>query len=388
MKSELYGILLKIAQGSIDSSKIIYFVIIALLILICIRADRKNKKRYDKMMASVMAASENEYGSGGADNTCVWQSSVDAAAVNAYREEYGRLKLRNLWDVIKIFIIVFAIGIPMAWIMYKDGSVDSFGSFIGKIIMPVVLLFLFIVVVHLRSPSAAMISDDSVIYRRLVPVMVKSLFGADAVYSRTHALDSMQLKKLNFYEHRPEEIKGSDYISGVYKGVQFECSYEDAEYTERDGEGDEHTYSTFRGIMLVIPYRKNSGSMLGLRGRTEQEIKDRTGMHSFGNRIDRMENDRFNRLYFIMSRDDENLYYMLTPDTMEKLITLYENFGGFSERLHVCFSEDLLYIGAPLGNYLRHKSVAPSAGALEKVQQKMWKDLNVVRAVLDLALTF
>lgn len=44
-----------------------------------------------------------------------------------------------------------------------------------------------------------MISDDSVVYRKLVPPMIKSLFGTDAGYSHTRALDSAQLKKLNFY---------------------------------------------------------------------------------------------------------------------------------------------------------------------------------------------
>lgn len=388
MKQGFYGIILSSSEENSDTTRIFFWGIVALLVFAYIRAYTKNKKRYDKMMSSVMASSGNDYPAGGTGNTYSWQNSVDAATLNEYRKDYIRLKIHNVWDVIKIFIVSFLIGIPVIWLIRKDATIDSVQSFLNGFFLPIMVVFLLIVIIHLRAPSFAMIRDDSVVYRRLVPLMIRSLFGADAVYSRTGEMDSKQLKKLNFYEHRPEEIKGSDYISGVYKGVRFECSYENAEYSEKDGEGDTHTYSTFRGIMLVIPYRKQCGSMLGLRGRTEQEIKDRKGMYSFGNRIGRMENDKFNRLFHIMSRDDENLYYMLTPDTMEKLIALYENFGGFSERLHVCFHENMIYIGVPLGNYLRHKAVAPSVVTLEKVQQKLWNDLNVVRAVLDLALTF
>lgn len=372
------------------SETIIFIAIVALLVFAYIKSYRKNKRRYDKMMSSVMAVPENEYMTGGMNNTCVWNNSIDAATVNEYRKDYARLKLHNLWGIIKRFIIIFGIAFGFLLIgCMQKGTLDLFRVYVEKMFMPVVMLFLVDVCIYLKAPSSAMISDDSILYRRLVPKMVRSLFGADTVYSHTRAMDNTKLRKLNFYEHRPEEIKGRDYISGVYKGVRFECGYENAEYTEKDGEGDKYTYSTFHGIMLMIPYRKTSDSMIGLRGRTEQEIKDRKGMRTFGNRIDKTENDKFNRLFFIMSQDEKNLYYMLTPDILEKLIVLYENFGGFSERLHVCFDEDVLYIGIPLEkNYLMYKSVAPSAGALKKVQEKMWNDLNVVRAVLDLVLTF
>lgn len=241
--------------------------------------------------------------------------------------------------------------------------------------------------IYIVFPRSAMLHDDSIVYRKLVPMMVQSLFGSDAVYSRTKALDSEQLKKLNFYEHYPEEIKGRDYIAGVYKGVRFECSFENAEYTGSDGDGHDSAYSTFRGIMLVLPYRKKSGSMLGLRGKTPNEVKEGNGIKLFCNRRDRTENEEFNRLFHIMSRDDENLYYMLTPATMEKLIALYKKFSGYSEKLHVCFKEDLLYIGVPLWNYLSYKPAAPGAEGLKKIQKSLWNDLSVVRAVLDLALT-
>ncbi|MGN0436620.1 MAG: DUF3137 domain-containing protein [Wujia sp.] len=388
MKHEFYGIVLASFEKNSETTRIIFIAIVVLLVLSYISSYKKNKKSYDKMMSSVMVTPGDESMIGG--KTYVWQNQVDASTMSAYRKDYASLKIHNLWRVVKSFIVIFgvAIGVSLIWIMHRKTTLEAFWSSADKIFMLTVLLFLLVVGIELTSPSSTMISDDSVMYSRLVPMMIGSLFGADAVYSRTRAMDSEKLMKLNFYEHTPDEIKGSDYISGIYKGVKFECGYENAEYTEKDGDGDKITYSAFRGLMLVIPYRKKSGSMLGLRGKTEQEMKDGKGVKTSRNRIGRTENDKFNRLFNIMSRDDENLYYMLTPDTMEKLIILYENFGGFSKKIHVCFSEELLYIGVPLGNYLRHKSVAPNAGALGKVQQKMWNDLNVVRAVLDLALTF
>ena len=317
------------------------------------------------------------------------QNIIDSAFVSEYRKDYAGAEAHNVWGVIKIFILTFGIvlGIPLIRFVCRDSSADAFWPYLRKVLIPALLIFLFIAAVYLRTSSSAMISDDSVVYGRLVPMMVNSLFGTDVIYSRTKAPDSAQFMRLNFFEHRPDEIKGSDLLSGVYKGVNFKCSYENAEYTEKDGEGDSYTYSTFCGIMLALPYRKTSGSMLGLRGRTEQEIKDRKGMRSFGRRIGKTENDEFNRLFYIMSYDDENLFYMLTPDVMEKLIMLYRSLDSFSKRLHVCFSEDTLYIGIPAKNFLRHRYVAPNEAALKKVQQKLWDNLMTVRSVLDMAVT-
>lgn len=336
-----------------------------------------------------MENSENKHMTGNIDNSNLWENIVDNETLNHYRKDCAKLKLDNIWGVIKIFVVILGIllGIPVICLMFMKGAPDAVRALMDGFFLPAVVIALMFVIAHLCSPSSTLIQDDSVVYSRLVPLMIRSLFGTETVYSRTRGLDSVQIKELNFYERIPEEIKGSDYISGVYKGIQFECGYENVEYTEKDGDGDRYTHSTFCGIMLVLPYRKISSSMIGLRGRTEQEIKNRKGMRLFGKRIERTDNEKFNRLFHIISPDDDNFYEILTPDMMEKLIALYEKLGGFSEKIHVCFREDMLYIGVPLGNYLRYKAVAPSVKNLEKIQQKLWNDLNVARAILDLALT-
>ncbi|MBO5238375.1 MAG: DUF3137 domain-containing protein [Lachnospiraceae bacterium] len=369
------GIVLS-SSGMDRNSKIIFCGIWVLLILAFVIGRIQSKKRYERMMSSVMETNGDDYKTGNGENTCVWKIVTDAAVVRGYWKDCLKAKF-NLWNIIKVLLVVVGI---MLGIFAVIRLVQGEGKYW-------VWLILLAIGIYIIFPRSSMLHDDSIVFRRLVPRMVQSLFGSDAVYLRTKALDSEQLKKLNFYEHHPEEIKGRDYISGVYKGVQFECSFENAEYTGSDGDGHDATRSTFYGIMLVLPYRKTSGSMLGLRGKAQHEIKERSGKKLFCNRRDETENKEFNRLFHIISQDDENLFYMLTPATMEKLIALYKTFSGCSERLHVCFKEDKLYIGVPLWNYMNYKPATSGTSGLKKIQKSLWNDLCIVKAVLDLALT-
>lgn len=218
-----------------------------LLILAFVIGRIQSKKRYEKMMSSVMETNGDDYKTGNGENTCVWKNVTDAAVVRGYWKDCLKAKF-NLWNIIKVLLVVV-------------------------------------------------------------------------------------------------------------------------------------------GIMLVLPYRKTSGSMLGLRGKAQHEIKERSGKKLFCNRRDETENKEFNRLFHIISQDDENLFYMLTPATMEKLIALYKTFSGCSERLHVCFKEDKLYIGVPLWNYMNYKPATSGTSGLKKIQKSLWNDLCMVKAVLDLALT-
>lgn len=357
------------------NSKIIFCGILILLILAFVIDHIQSKKRYEKMMSFVMKTNGNEYTIGSGGNACIWKSVTDAAVVHAYCKDCLKAKY-NLLNIIKALLVV--VGIVMG-ISAVIRLIQGEGNYL-------VWLILLVIGIYIIFPRSSILHDDSVVFCRLAPLMVQSLFGSDAVYSRTKALDSEQLKKLNFYEHHPEKIKGRDYITGVYKGVQFECSFENAEYTGSDGDGHDTTRSTFSGIILVLPYRKISKSMLGLRGKTQSEINERKGTKLFCDRRDKTENKEFNRLFYIMSQDDENLFYMLTPATMEKLIALYKNFSGCSERLHVCFKENKLYIGVPLWNYMNYKITASGTSGLKKIQKSLWNDLCVVKAVLDMAL--
>lgn len=179
MKQGFYGIILSSSEENSDTTRIFFWGIVALLVFAYIRAYTKNKKRYDKMMSSVMASSGNDYPAGGTGNTYSWQNSVDAATLNEYRKDYIRLKIHNVWDVIKIFIVSFLIGIPVIWLIRKDATIDSVQSFLNGFFLPIMVVFLLIVIIHLRAQSFAMIRDDSVVYRRLVPLMIRILMLFD-----------------------------------------------------------------------------------------------------------------------------------------------------------------------------------------------------------------
>lgn len=277
----------------------------------------------------------------------------------------------------------------------SDGA--DFSNSGGLVIVYGVVIFLIFRWIYKSKKRKKEIPNASEIYTELIPQLIRRRYGEDGVYSHQVGLPSEQMRRLNCFvgrpftlDGRPLPITGRDLVEGTYKGVPFRSSYEYMEYEyyyeDSDGDRQKKTDKLFGGIVVEIPYRKLSADVLGVRGNSElrmkEIIKGGTDIYSVG-QIKKTENENFNLLFTINSKDEENLFYILTPEVMEKLAALYPR---EKTALHVSFDGDRLYMCISKSEKYMIFDEDKNIKSMKDVEAYLDKYLRMLQEVLDAAL--
>lgn len=134
---------------------------------------------------------------------------------------------------------------------------------------------------------------------------------------------------------------------------------------------------------MQVPCHKHCFPPLTLTSNSKAKIAEDTRREKFSERITGTENESFNALFTIRSESEQNIYYMLTPDTMEKLAAAYQKaMGSFaSNAVCVCMVRNELYLGIReiSLDFLKKNTGAAS----EQVQ----KAIEVLKEKLDIAIS-
>ncbi|MGN0395413.1 MAG: DUF3137 domain-containing protein [Coprococcus sp.] len=301
----------------------------------------------------------------------------------------------NIFDMVVIFFSNLA----------KSLDTASWPNMAGVVVF-ITMFVVFILSRTIKKKKSAADTDvHNAIYSELVPRMVTETFGAESVFSHGEGLPLDEMLRLNCFKNRQINIRGRDYISGIYKNVPFSCGYEcmDYEYEEKDEEGETiiKTAPLFRGIIVAVEFRKKSSSPLGLCPNSFKDIEKNSKAEQWKMdfNLNKTENDMFNTMFSIRSTDEENLFYILSPEVMERIIVLYGktvSFGtSYTNRLwncgeqgiNICFDEEKMYIAFNSNaSYMNYGFVASGSAELNKYRQQVMNDLQAIEQALDLAL--
>ena len=276
------------------------------------------------------------------------------------------------------------------------GGTDS-GNPVGLVIVYGVVIFLIFRWVSKSKKKKVDIPDSGVIYTELIPQIIRRRYGEDSVYRHHGGLPVEQMRRLNCFAGRPFTLDGKplpvvgrDMVEGTYKGVHFRCSYEDMEYEyyyeDSDGDREKKIDRLFGGLVVEVPYRKTSSALLGVMGNSELTMKNtlRCGPErGAAGRIEKTENENFNLLFTINCSDEENIFYMLTPDVMERLAALYPREKA---ALHVTFDEDRLYMCISRNDKYMVFDGEKNIKSISDVEAYLDKYLRMLQETLDAAL--
>lgn len=142
----------------------------------------------------------------------------------------------------------------------------------------------------------------------------------------------------------------------------------------------------FGGLVVEIPYRKSSSALLGVMGNSELEMKNilKCGLERGAvGRIEKTENENFNLLFTINCNDEENIFYMLTPDVMERLAALYPKEKA---SLHVTFDGDRLYMCISKSDKYMVFDEEKNIKSMSDVEAYLDKYLRMLQETMDAAL--
>lgn len=123
-----------------------------------------------------------------------------------------------------------------------------------------------------------------------------------------------------------DNIQGSDYVKGTYKGLQVELS--DLTFLEEVPDMDEETgiqrtneREVFKGQWLVCDFGKELSAEVQLATRTRFERLMKTATI-------KTENEEFNKKFSVRSAVEEEAFYILTPHMQEYILQMAGKAGG------------------------------------------------------------
>lgn len=123
-----------------------------------------------------------------------------------------------------------------------------------------------------------------------------------------------------------DKLRGSDHIKATYRGLNIELSdielINAEEITDADGNVDRSEHTVFRGQWLICDFGKELSGEVHISGKSKKSY----GLSINGNV--KMENEQFNKQFFVNAQNPQEAYYILTPHMMEYILSMSEKSGG------------------------------------------------------------
>ena len=221
---------------------------------------------------------------------------------------------------------------------------------IGGISIPLIIyfrqpFFLIFVVLIIIVLSAVANNNYSKIYKKELVAPALSEIFTDVVYIPEKGIPSSVLANTSMI-YTGDSYTTEDYVSGKYKDIKFSSADINIQEQHTDSDGNT-TYTTiFKGQWMIFDFNKTFKSDLLLyeRGIAIARRGHRKNENNF-EKVE-MEDISFNKNFTVYARNSLEAFYLLTPNTMEKIKKLKESLSG---GLIFCFHNNELHIG--LNNY-------------------------------------
>ena len=181
-------------------------------------------------------------------------------------------------------------------------------------------------------------------------------------------IENTEIPNLGYFE----DIEGNDYISGKYKGLNFEMSDIHLTRTETTTDSDGHTSTTtvtvFNGLWFICDFAKEIRSRITVSPKV---------LLSFSKGI-QTESEVFNKTFYVKAGNDHDAFYVLTPHLMEKMVMTRNHVNC---EMYYAFEKDgKVQILVNRGNSLEVNALSSS---VEKLEEKFEKQLTEVTSLVD-----
>lgn len=123
-------------------------------------------------------------------------------------------------------------------------------------------------------------------------------------------------------------FNSEDLIHGVYEGVSFDQA--DVTIKNVTGSGkNRHTTTYFKGRVFAFDLQKSDIRSVGIRSKDFQYYGNLNGFH---HEDVKLESEAFNREFKVMATYPVDVFYVLTPQTMECVTDLHRRAGNVALR--------------------------------------------------------
>lgn len=216
------------------------------------------------------------------------------------------------------------------------------------------------------------------IYKSKIVLATFQEIFTDIHYDMNRGLDRSVIANTQMM-YMGDRYHSNDLMSAKYKGINFVSADVHIEEQDTDSDGNTTYYTIFRGQWFIFDFNKQfkaniqvcESSFMGAR---------RGGLFS-GTKYNKVELEDidFNKRFKTFAENDFDAFYVLTPNTMEKIKKLADNTNG---NLLFCFIDNKLHIGLHNHRDLFEPSVFKKIN-LEEEKQKILGETKIITDFVD-----
>ena len=179
-----------------------------------------------------------------------------------------------------------------------------------------------------------------------------------------------------------DRYSSNDYITGQYKNINFEMSDVHIEEEYTDSDGDTHYVTIFRGQWYIFDFNKSFKANIQVCEKTFRNAKRKRLFVKEEEKFKKVELEdiNFNKLFKTYAQNELDAFYVLTPNTMERIKKVNNRVKG---HLLLCFIDNRLHIGLYNNKDLFEVSVFKKVD-LEKATKKTMDEISIITNFVDI----
>lgn len=267
--------------------------------------------------------------------------------------------------------LILGIVVSVVLFLITKSYISIFGGIIFSIILSSVSL------------SSLRHEYQSEFKRIFVENTLKEYF-TDLVYDSNKGLDENILSSTGMI-YTGDKYQSNDFASGKYKDVNFmqaDVKIDELHVT-RDDKGHTKAYyvTLFLGKWMIFDFNKEFKANFQVveKNFSVSKIGDSVFKNSKFEKVE-MEGIKFNEEFTIYAENAHDVYYILTPQIIEKLHELNEKIDG---ELYFGFINNKLYIGVDTGSDSFEAPDVYDKVTDEEVYKKIKKEISLITMFVD-----
>lgn len=281
---------------------------------------------------------------------------------------------------------ILLIFIAVAGLLAVTGSPDS-----PVLLYLIVLYFAAVGVCLVFFVPQAKIKEQEIkkIYKETFLNGVFEEFFENVDYQWDKGFDKETIKQADLFTPK-EGYHTEDYLSATYKGVSFRH----ADVSWETHSSDTVTHFNYRLLCFDFPFKQVSSVKIIPKFDQALETSPKVFIDGAGLEPLKLENIAFNKIFLVGAQNPEEAFYILTPQMMEYILTLWNKYGGYPEenwtslerdtyqRIVFHFKKDKLYVGISGADSFDPGSFKRMDYPTEKARIR--KDIQVIIDIIEM----
>lgn len=279
------------------------------------------------------------------------------------------------WNIIGT-ILFFSIELTTLIIFLNSNTI------LQIIIMTMIFEMIIVVVIVSVGKNMTNGKDIKMFYNEFKNAFVKRMLETkfeNLVYNYQNGFSEEYIQKIGMI-NTADRFASNDYISGMYKGINFEQSdmhiQEEHETTDKDGHTTTYWVTIFLGRLMKFDFNKNFKADVQIASNSFGA--SRLPYYKKFTKV-KMEDVEFNKMFKTYAESEHDAFYILTPHFMEKLKDIKKKLNC---GIMFCFIDSKLYIAINNNKDSFEYNVFKPINE-KVVEESMSKDIDLITNFVD-----